>query len=86
MSASAALSCAAALALKPDKEARAPDLHLLIGPDPRGNLHLHALDEDAVARAQILDDQLEGIESQPRVMPRDGIGIDDDVAGRNRAR
>jgi len=41
---------------------------------------LHAFDEDAVAAAEILDDQLEGVEDQSRVVARDVVGIDENRA------
>jgi hypothetical protein len=42
----------------------------------RVELHLHAIDEDPVAAAEILDDEFEGVERQPRVMARDEVRID----------
>ena len=66
---------------QPDGKARAADLDILIHANPRGKLHLHAIDKDAVAAAEILDDQFEGVESQPRMMPGDEFGIDENGAG-----
>ena len=66
---------------QPDEQARRADLHLLIQPHPRGQLHLDALDEDAVAAAKILDDEFVSIEGQPRMVAGNEIGIDRERAG-----
>ena len=67
---------------KPDEQTRSSDLHFLIIPHARRDLHFHAVDEDAVARSEILNDQLIRAETQPRVMPRNRVRFDDDVATR----
>ena len=63
---------------QPDEQARRADLYLLIQPYARGQLHLDPLDEHAIATAQIFDDQLVGIEREPRMMAGDEIRIDHD--------
>ena len=68
------------LRLQPDKKSRIADLHLLVRPHARGELDPHALDEHAVCRTEILDGQLVALEIQPRVVPRDALGINADLA------